>query len=106
MGLVTMLLYLVVMFVFIFAAFTILRKYVFSKVPVNKFIPLVVAIILFGVQLFGELNFWGNAIVTSIAVLAFLWFMDIVQTGGPKINKEKKIVIKSKAKPNRAKNQK
>ncbi|MGL4774205.1 MAG: hypothetical protein ACRC2K_11610 [Clostridium sp.] len=106
MGLLSMLLYLAIMFVVIFASFVVLKKYVFSKVPVNKFIPLAVAIILFLIQVFVKLDSIGTMVTTYFAVLSFLWFMDIQQTGGPKKNKEKKIVIKPKAKPNRVKNNK
>ena len=41
-------------------------------------------------------------LLTILTVTFFLWFMDIVTTGGPK-QKEKKIEIRPKAKPNRVK---
>ena len=52
-----------------------------------------------------NLNFWINSIISILVIVAFLWFLEIHQTGGPK-PKEKKIVIKSKPKPNRVKNNK
>ena len=42
-----------------------------------------------------------STIITLLVVFFFAWFWDIQQTGG--IKKEKKIVIKPKAKPNRVK---
>lgn len=79
------------------------RKFVFSKVRINKWIPLVVAVVLFAVQLFLKPT---NGIVSMglqlVILTAFMWFMDIQTTGGPKAP-EKKIVIKPKAKPNRVK---
>ena len=45
---------------------------------------------------------WLTMLLSIIAVTFFLWFMDIVTTGGPK-KKEKEIVIRPKAKPNRVK---
>lgn len=99
-------LYFVVMFIVIFAAFMLLRKFVFSKVSINKFIPLTIAIVLFLIQLFVKLDSVATTATTFFAVLFFLWFMDIQQTGGPKKSKEKQITIKPKAKPNRVKNSK
>lgn len=106
MGFLLSILYFIVMFIVIFAVFMLLKKYVFSKVTINKFIPLAVAIILFLIQIFVKLNTALTVATTFFAVLSFLWFMDIQQTGGPKKKKEKEIVIRPKAKPNRVKNNK
>ena len=83
------------------------RKYVFSKVRINKFIPLGIAITLFVLQIFmpvilGKNIMWVSFVLTLLTVTFFLWFMDIQTTGGPK-KKEKKIEIRPKAKPNRVK---
>ena len=82
------LLYFLVLLAIVFGVMFLGRKYVFSKVRINKYIPLGIAIVLF--------------ILTILTVTFFLWFMDIVTTGGPK-QKEKKIEIRPKAKPNRVK---
>ena len=87
--------------------FTFGRKYVFSKVRINKYIPLGIAIVLFILQIFmpailGKNIVWVSFLLTILTVTFFLWFMDIVTTGGPK-QKEKKIEIRPKAKPNRVK---
>lgn len=97
------------MFVLILICFSLCRMYVFNKIRINKYIPLVVSIILFAIQLFagkaiftGKINMFANYGISILAVLSFLWFMDIMQTGGPK-KKEKQIQIRPKAKPNRVK---
>ena len=82
---------------------TLGRKYVFSKVRVNKWIILSISIILLMVQLFTKpSNIWVTMALSLIVVWFFLWFFDIHSTGGPK-KKENKIEIRPKAKPNRAK---
>lgn len=79
------------------------RKYVFSKVRINKWILLAVSVVLLAVQMFAKIeNQWITMVLTLVIVTAFLWFMDIQATGGPKAP-EKKIVIRPKAKPNRVK---
>ena len=104
----SMVLYFAIMFGVLIGGILLLKKYVFPKVRINKYIPLTVAVILFIVQfaLQEKLPFWGGTAITIGAVLAFFWFWEIQQTGGPKASKEKKIVIKSKAKPNRVKKNK
>lgn len=100
-------LYLVIMFVVLLGALLLLKKYVFSKVRINKYIPLAIAIAFFVAQFIfkNSLPFWGGTGLSIGAILFFFWFWDIQQTGGPK-RQEKKIVIKPKAKPNRVKNNK
>lgn len=96
-------LYIIIMIAVIIGIYVLCKKFIFPKIRINKFIPLAVAIVLFIIQMLGVIkNQWISLGMTVVIVVAFLWFMDIHQTGGPKI--EKKIVIKSKAKPNRAKN--
>ncbi|OOM74283.1 hypothetical protein CLPUN_39880 [Clostridium puniceum] len=93
----------IAMFVVIMGAYVLCKKYVFSKVRINKWIPLSIAVVLFAVQIFlGAINQYLTIGISIFAVIFFLWFMDIIQTGGPK-KKEKQIVIKPKAKPNRVK---
>ena len=83
--------------------FNLGRKFVFSKVRINKWIPLGISIALFISQFFMKsTNMWLNMLFTLVIVWFFLWFMDIQTTGGPK-KKEKKIEIRPKAKPNRVK---
>ena len=102
LNIVVKILYIVVMIAIILGVYALCKKFLFPKIRINKFIPLAVAIVLFIVQMLGVVkNQWVGLGITVIIIVAFLWFMDIHQTGGPKI--EKKIVIKSKAKPNRAK---
>ena len=94
----------ILMLIVILAVYVFCKKFVFSRVHINKWIPLAVAIVLFIVQLFAPIpNQYFRSGLSIVSVLFFLWFMDIFQTGGPK-KKEKEIVIKPKAKPNRVKN--
>lgn len=98
---------LVVMFVVLMAVLVLLKKYVFSKIRINKYIPLTIAIIGFILQFVYKIgnNLAGLGLSAGI-VIFFFWFLDIHQTGGPKKVKTKKIVMKPKAKPNRVKNKK
>lgn len=88
----------------IFVLLAVGRKYVFSRFKVNKWIILSVAIILFILQaLLGVgKNIYVQFIFMIPIIWFFLWFMEI-NSGLAIKSKEKKIVIKSKAKPNRAK---
>ena len=101
------LLYFLVLLVAVFGIMYFGNKYVFSKVRINKYIPLGIAIALVILQIFmpvilGKNIMWVTFILTILTITFFLWFMDIVTTGGPK-KKEKKIEIRPKAKPNRVK---
>ena len=95
-----------VMLVIIFAVYILSKKFIFSKVKINKWIPLSISVVLFIVQFIaqflGSTNNYISYGLSIFAVLFFLWFMDINQSGGPK-KKEKQIVIRPKAKPNRVK---
>ena len=100
------LLYMVIMVVVILAIMFLGRKFIFSKVRINKYIPLGIAVVAFLAQLIISLSgvnmMWLTMLLSIIAVTFFLWFMDIVTTGGPK-KKDEEIVIRPKAKPNRVK---
>ncbi|MDB1970140.1 MULTISPECIES: hypothetical protein [Clostridium] len=96
-------LYFVVLIGLMILTFTLGKKYVFSKVRINKWIPLAIAAVLLIVQIFFKsINPWINMGLSIVIVWFFLWFFDIQSTGGPK-KKEKKIEIRPKAKPNRVK---
>ena len=96
----------VLLFVIILIAFSACKMYLFKKIRINKYIPLAIGVVLFILQLlFAKGNRILNYALSILAVLFFLWFIDIMQTGGPK-KKEKNITIRPKAKPNRVKNRK
>lgn len=96
-------LYFVVLIGLMILTFTLGKKYVFSKVRINKWIPLAIAAVLLIVQIFFKSIYpWINMGLSIVIVWFFLWFFDIQSTGGPK-KKEKKIEIRPKAKPNRVK---
>jgi O-antigen ligase len=106
MNILTSIILFILMFVIILAAYALCKKFIFGKVRINKWIPLSIAVVLFIIQiLIGTANKYVTNGLSVFAVLFFLWFMDIIQTGGPK-KKGKQITIKPKAKPNRAKKNK
>ena len=110
MSFLTTIISFVVMLAIIVGMYLLCKKFVFGKVRISKWIPLSIAIILFATQFIaqmflGPINNYISTGLSIFAVLFFLWFMDIMQTGGPK-KKEKQIVIKPKAKPNRVKKNK
>ena len=89
------LLYFIVLLAIVFGIMFLGNKYVFSKVRINKYIPLGIAIATFVLQIFmpviiGKNIWWVSFLLTILTVTFFLWFMDIQTTGGPK-KKEKKI---------------
>lgn len=96
---------LVVLGVVLFLVFNLLKKFVFAKVKINKWIPFAIAIILFIVQFFLRIqNQYQNLALTIVVLIFFMWFLDIHQGGGPSSKKkEKQIEIRPKAKPNRVK---
>ena len=103
-----------------FAAFSVLKKYVFSKFKVNKWVIIIAAVvvIILPLVLMSAIGLQMNSVISTIQsgliVLLTLWFMDIMGWGpktapassNAKKNKAKYAttsVIKSKAKPNRLK---
>lgn len=100
-------LYFLGMVVFIIGGILLLKKFVFCKITINKYIPLVISILILGAQIIlGNENKIVSTALTIIAVLFFAWFWDINETGGVSSKKEKSIKMKPKAKPNRVKNKK
>lgn len=100
-------LYFILMLVIILGGLMFLKTKVFNKIRINKFIPLSIAIVLtasiFVMNYAFKINYFIlNSVIMILVVFSFSWFLEIVETGGPKV--EKKIVIKPKAKPNRVKN--
>ena len=84
-------------------SFTFGRKYIFSKVRVNKWIIFAISVALLLLQVIVKPeNPWITMLFAIFTIWFFMWFIDIQSTGGPK-KKEKKIEIRPKAKPNRAK---
>ncbi len=107
MAILSTLLYFVVLLVIIFGIMFLGNKFIFSKVRINKYIPLGISIATLILQMFmpvilGKNIFWVSFLLTIITLTFFIWFMNIQTTGGPK-KKEKKIEIRPKAKPNRVK---
>jgi hypothetical protein len=100
-------LYLIVMGIVLIGVLALCKKFVFSKVHINKFIPLGIGVGVFIYQLFFRpANGFVSFGITTVIIVLVAWFWDINQTGGPKKFNDKKIVIKPKAKPNRVKKEK
>ncbi|WP_297435549.1 hypothetical protein [uncultured Clostridium sp.] len=97
--------------ILIFVAYMLLSRYVFSKIRVNKWILLAIAAIFLAASFLvpgtgGVIDLIKMPLM-GIAAILFFWFFDVHKDGNPSIKKaEKKVVIKSKAKPNRVKNNK
>lgn len=103
MGILFVIAYLAITIGLMIASFIFGRKYVYSKVRINKWIPLGIAVVLFLVQfIVKSTDHWITMAFTIVILWFFMWFLDIHNTGGPK-QKEKKIEIRPKAKPNRVK---
>lgn len=97
-------LYFIIMFAVLLGILVLCRKFLFTKVKINKYIPLGISIAILIAQFFVKFNnVFANAGVTIVVVVFFAWFLEIQQTGGIVKRNEKKIVIKPKAKPNRIK---
>lgn len=105
LGILIFILQIIVVAVLVFGGFSLLSRYVFNRVKVNKWIILAAAIIIFLIPMFiPALNRWISLIISAVAVMLFFWFLDVQRNGYPKVKKDKKVVIKPKAKPNRVKN--
>ncbi|MDD7793255.1 hypothetical protein [Clostridium sp. 'White wine YQ'] len=108
MGLFLLILQTVIIFAVVLGAFYVLRKFVFNKLKISKWIPLAIAILLLAGQfLFKIQNGLQGVALTALTLLFFMWFLDLNQGGGPvtsKKQKQKQIEIRPKAKPNRVKN--
>jgi len=98
--------------------YTLLKKFVFDKIKINKWIVLVIAFTGFIAPplVFPTLPvIVTNYVIPGISAVLFLWFLDLCgfmnraqnkaaqATYKPK-SKKNDIVIKPKAKPNRVKN--
>lgn len=90
-------------------AFGVLNLYVFNKVKINKWIVLAISIVMFlipfVVTVITNKNYiWVQIVFSILFGISILWFFDLLRSSKYKKKKEeKKIVIKSKPKPNRAK---
>jgi len=105
--------------VVVLSIYTLLKKFVFDKIKINKWIVLVIACIGFIAPplVFPTLPvIVTNYVIPGISAVLFLWFWDLcgfmsraqnkVAQANYNKSKSKKndIVIKPKAKPNRVKN--
>lgn len=100
-----LILQIVIMLGFAYLVFAFGPKFIFDKIRITKWIPLALAVVVIAAQFFlrTQLSVNLQLLMTLLGVFFFIWFMHINMTGGPKVKKEKDIVIRPKAKPNRAK---
>jgi amino acid transporter len=88
--------------------YSFLKKYLFSKIKVNKWVILILAILTFAAPYaLYALNIKTsskiiNYVQMPLFVFLFLWYFDLLGIGHPKTEKHD-VVIKPKAKPNRVK---
>lgn len=98
---------LLLMFVGVFLLYTFLNISYLSKLKVNQWVILAVAVVFIIASLIVP-NFTSNKILTNISVgvffFFFLWFLDARKSANiRKRNEEPTRVIKPKANPNRVK---
>jgi hypothetical protein len=96
-------LFLILFAIIVLAVFNLLKIFVLSKLKVNKWIVLALAIIAFILPI--VLRIQGNIatpVFSGLFVILLLWFIDL-QQGRIKKKDEKKVNIRPKAKPNRVK---
>jgi len=95
---------------FVLFLYNLIRKYFLSKIKVNKWVVLSIAILGFLLASFFPMPGAWSLIPSGIFVILLLWFFDLQGWGSAK-NREKAakrndVVIRPKAKPNRVKNNK
>lgn len=88
--------------------YNVLNMFVLSKYNPNKWIILGIAVAILiiptAINIANHTTFSGTIwqyVQSSIFIVFALWYFDLIKNGKKKV--EKKIIIKSKAKPNRAK---
>lgn len=110
--------------VIVFIIYQLLKKFVFDKIKINKWIVLAIGIVLFMIPLIffpAMPKIVANLILPGGFVICFLWFLDLTgfmnkiekkaetttyNTMNKRKNKKDDIQIRPKAKPNRVKNNK
>ncbi|MCI6277949.1 MAG: hypothetical protein MR639_14685 [Clostridium sp.] len=98
--------------ILIIMVYNLLKIFVLEKVKISRWIVLAIAIVGLVFPTIPSIGFTGNIAIfvkSAVFVIFFMWFFDITRgdIGDYKQKKEaakNKIVIKPKAKPNRAKN--
>lgn len=103
-----LILYSFIMAIIAIILYRSLKSFLFEKIKANKWVILVISIILLFTSSLAVGFFKYQLVQGIILVLAMLflfWFVDLLQgNNNYKKNKKKDIVIRPKAKPNRVKN--
>lgn len=101
---------MLLMVVVILLIYNVLKVYVLENIKVNKWVILIISAVIFaGPNLIwpGKIKGVVQYIQTGVFLIFFLWFMDLVGMSGRRaVKKEdtKNATIRTKAKPNRVKN--
>lgn len=111
---------IVVFSIVVLVLYNVVKTYLLTKVKINKWVVLGASMVIFVVPMIIWPNmpkFVANYVIPGLFVFLFLWFMDLsgfmkkknnskTNTTSNYVKKDKKpdVVIRPKAKPNRAKN--
>ncbi|WP_251862485.1 hypothetical protein [Clostridium sp. Marseille-Q2269] len=95
--------------VVVIIGYTALKIYVLDKVKINKWIVLGLSVFALFLPVLLKVNINGTVwqyVQSAAVIILTLWFLDLIGLGGGRRPKKKKddMVIRPKAKPNRAKN--
>lgn len=95
--------------VVVIIGYTALKIYVLDKVKINKWIVLGLSVFALFLPVLLKVNINGTVwqyVQSAAVIILTLWFLDLIGLGGGRRPKKKKddVVIRPKAKPNRAKN--
>lgn len=96
---------IILMVVFIYAVFSVLKLFVLDKIHINKWLILVIGVFLSVLPTVLRLpqNGLWMYLYMPLYVIPMMWFVSLIIDAEPKNKKEQKIKIKPKAKPNRIK---
>lgn len=95
--------------IIVIIGYTALKVYVLDKININKWVVFALSIFILIFPALIKLNINGTIwqyVQSAIVIILTLWFLDLMGIGAGSRPKKKKndIVIRPKAKPNRAKN--
>lgn len=99
--------------IILIVGYNLLSKYLFSKIKINKWVVLVIGVVVYFIppiftSLGAKLNIYVSYSFSIVFAIILLWFFDLMGwTRNKALYKAKKkdeVIIKPKAKPNRVKN--
>lgn len=95
--------------IIVIIGYTALKVYVLDKININKWLVFALSIFILIFPALIKFNINGTIwqyVQSAIVIILTLWFLDLMGIGAGSRTKKKKsdVVIRPKAKPNRAKN--